>query len=141
MNERRAGTALFVVRVTLGVAFLLHGLQKVFGVLGGPGLSGFAKYLDGLGVSIPEVTAYAVAFGELLSGVALILGCFHRIAAIVIVLVMLGAILHVHWPNGYFATKGGFEYPLALIAMALAVLLAGPGAYAYRVRVQKSSER
>ena len=139
MNERRVGLALFVIRVTLGVCFLLHGLQKVFGVLGGPGLGKFATWMDSLGVAIPEVTAYAVAFGELLSGAALIIGCFHRIAATVIVLIMLGAVLHVHWPN-YFADQGGFEYPLALIAMALAILLAGPGAYAYRVRVQKSSK-
>lgn len=127
----------FLIRAALGVIFAAHGMQKVFGAFGGPGLSGFADYMEGMVGVMPTVTAYAVAFGELLAGVALLFGCFHRIAAVIVIVVMLGAVWHVHWHDGFFFQDGGFEYNLALICMALAVFLGGPGAFAYKIEFKK----
>lgn len=140
MNERKQQIAFAIVRIVLGVTFFLHGMQKVFGAFGGSGLGAFAKYMSGITSVMPELTAYAVAFGELLSGTALILGCFHRLASISIILIMLGAIYHVHWSNGFFMQDKGFEYNLALIAMATAVLLSGPGAWAYKIEFKKNKK-
>ena len=141
MNERKLQFALFVVRVTLGLVFFLHGMQKVFGAFDGPGLNGFANSMADVTSVMPKLTAYAVAFGELLAGVALLLGCFHRLAATVIILIMLGAMYPVTWSNGFFITDNGYEYNLTLIALSVAILMGGPGAWAYKVEFKKNQER
>ena len=74
MNERKQQVALAVIRIVLGVIFFLHGMQKVFGAFGGSGLGTFADYMAGVTSVMPELTAYAVAFGELLAGAALLIG-------------------------------------------------------------------
>jgi hypothetical protein len=60
-------------------------------------------------------------------GVALALGFLTRLAAVGIIVIMLGAIARVHWPNGFDITKGGFEYNFAIIVMCLCLVLGGPG--------------
>jgi len=126
--------AITVVRVTLGVIFFAHGSQKVFGWFGGYGLKGTTGYFVSTG--LPLVVAYAVCFFELLGGVGLVLGLFTRLAALAIITVMTGAIARVHWPHGFFINwelapgKGhGFEANLAFIAMAVACVIAGGGAF------------
>jgi len=141
MQERKLQFALFVVRVTLGFVFFMHGMQKVFGAFGGPGLNGFAQYMAALTTVMPKFTAYAVAFGELLAGTALLFGCFHRLAAFSIILIMAGAIYLVTQHNGFFIEGRGYEYNLTLIALAVAVLMGGPGAWAYRVELKKNQRR
>ena len=66
------------------------------------------------------------AFAELVGGVLVLLGLFTRIGAFLIACVMFTAIAGVHWPN-FFANNKGFEYPLALLGIALALLIAGGG--------------
>jgi putative oxidoreductase len=58
----------------------------------------------------------------------LIVGALSRLAALGIVAVMLGAIGLVHLPNGFFMDKGGFEFHVLAIAMAIAVMIRGGGA-------------
>lgn len=124
--------SLFVVRVVLGIIFFAHGAQKVFGWFGGRGLKatieGFQQRMQ-----IPPAASVAAAFIECFGGLALIVGLLARPAALGIIVVMLVAVAKVHWPNGFFLSnapgKGnGYEFNLALIAMALAVLLGGAGA-------------
>lgn len=130
-----ASKSLFIVRVALGIIFFAHGAQKVFGWFGGPGLRGLITYFrQALGVP-PPLTVLA-AFTELLGGLAMIVGLLARPAAVGLIIVMLVAIATVHWKNGFFLNwslepgKGhGFEMNLALIAMALAVLVGGAGAF------------
>ena len=129
-----ASKSLLIVRIVLGVIFVGHGAQKVFGCFGGPGLRGVIGYFrQALGVPAP-LTVLA-AFTELLGGLAMIVGLLVRPAAVGLILVMLVAIAKVHWRNGFFLNwslepgKGhGYEMNLALIGMALAMLVGGAGA-------------
>ena len=125
--------AITVVRLTLGVIFFAHGSQKVLGWFGGYGLKGTTTYFISTGLPLP--VAYAVCFFEFLGGLGLLLGFLTRLAALAIITVMVGAIVKVHWPHGFFINwelapgKGhGFEANMAFIAMAVACVIAGGGA-------------
>jgi putative oxidoreductase len=112
-------SALFL-RVAVGVIFIAHGRQKLFG-----GLAGFGHYLESLGVPLPNVSALVVALVEFLGGIALLLGLFTRWAALLLAINMLVAIVLVHLRHG-LTGPGGFEFPLALLAAAISLLLTGP---------------
>ena len=131
--ETSPSWAITVVRVTLGVIFFAHGAQKVLGWFGGYGLKGTTGYLVSTG--LPLAVAYAVCFFEFLGGLGLVVGLLTRLAALAIITVMVGAIVKVHWPHGFFINwelatgKGhGIEANLAFIAMALACVIGGGGA-------------
>lgn len=122
-----------VVRLGLGIVFFAHGAQKTFGWFGGHGLSatigGFRQ------MNIPPAATALAAFIECFGGLALILGLLARPVALALILVMLVAIVKVHGRNGFFLNfamtpgKGhGYEFNLALIAMALSILIGGAGA-------------
>jgi len=137
-----ASWAITVVRVTLGVIFFAHGSQKVLGWFGGYGLKGTTGYFVSTG--LPLVIAYAVCFFEFLGGIGLLLGLLTRLAALAIITVMIGAIARVHWPHGFFInwelapSKGhGFEANLAFIAMAVACVIAGGGAFSLDVLLMR----
>lgn len=121
-----------IVRLILGIVFFAHGAQKVFGWFGGGGLSGtIAGFRQ---MNIPPAATAAAAFIECFGGLALIVGFLARPAALGLIVVMLVAISKVHAPHGFFINwmmapgKGhGYEFNLALIAMALSVLIGGAG--------------
>jgi putative oxidoreductase len=113
--------ALLIVRIVVGVIFMAHGAQKLFGAFGGPGLSAIVEMMGPLG--------YLVAIGEFFGGLGLILGFLSRFSAASLILIMLGAIGMVHGKNGFFAPTG-FEYNLALIGLLAPILIAGPGRFA-----------
>jgi putative oxidoreductase len=126
--------SILVVRLVLGVIFFAHGAQKVLGWFGGNGLAATVGHFVSTGIGRP--VAYLVCFFEFLGGLGLILGLLTRPAALAIIVVMIGAIAKVHWQHGFFLNwqltpgKGhGYEANLAFIAMALACLIAGGGAW------------
>jgi putative oxidoreductase len=121
--------ALLVLRVVLGVIFVAHGAQKLFGSFGGPGLKGTAGFFEQLGIRPAHPMAVVVGVVEFFGGLLAALGLFTPVAAVGIILVMVGAILTVHLRNGFFNQNGGYEFNLALIGVALALLLAGAGSY------------
>lgn len=127
--SNRLDLALAVLRIVVGIVFLVHGGQKLFDF----GLAGTVDAFSGMGVPLASVTGPAVAFVELLGGAALVLGLFARIAALGVGIVMLGAIILVHLPNGFFVPNG-IEFPLTLLATATTLALAGPGAYSVDAR-------
>lgn len=120
--------ALFVVRITLGVTFFLHGSQKVLGIFGGPGLKGFSQWLGGYGLT--PAWAYLAAFAEFIGGILLIAGAYSEIGVILTGGVMLGAIFIIHGTSKYFVQHNGFEYPFVLLLLLSAILIGGPGAFA-----------
>ncbi|MFC3985352.1 DoxX family protein [Streptosporangium jomthongense] len=124
--ERARPIALLLARIGVGVIFVVHGWQK-FATMG---LSGTTAFFEQIDVPLPGLAAPAVAVIELVGGIALILGAALPIAAILLVLDMLGAIVFVHGANGFDVAKGGYEFVLALICALLAIAFSGGGALA-----------
>lgn len=114
-------------RLALGVMFLSHGLLKwvVFT------LPGTAEFFGSLG--FPEWTAYIVVPAEVLAGIALIIGYRTRWVALASLPILIGTIV-AHSGNGWLFTSpnGGWEYPVLLTVMAVAVYLLGPGRWAVK---------
>ncbi|MEJ1994117.1 MAG: DoxX family protein [Limibacillus sp.] len=124
IDSKTAPYAALILRVSLGVMFLAHGLYLKIFVFTVGGTVGFFESLG-----LPAVLAYATIAAESLGGLALILGVFTRWVS----LVLLGA-LWVHSGNGWLFTAegGGWEYPLFLAAAALTQALLGDGAHALK---------
>ncbi len=121
--------ALLLVRLVLGIIFFAHGSQKMLGWFGGHGFHATMHMFTGM-LRIPAVFAFLAIVAEFLGGIGLILGFLSRIAAFGIVCVMLVAIFKVHLHNGLLGGPrgAGFEYPLALLVLALLILIKGGGA-------------
>jgi putative oxidoreductase len=118
--------AALLLRVSLGVTFLAHGLLlKVMTY----GLAGTVDYFQSIG--FPGFVAYLVILGEIGGGLALILGLWTRQIALLLVPIMIGATLQ-HTGNGWlFSAKGGgWEFPVFWTAMLFVQALLGHGAYA-----------
>jgi len=117
------------LRLALGVIFIAHGSQKVVGKVGGPGWSKWTS-LSRLAPFPCMRPAWlwlaADALAEFVGGILILLGLFTRVGAFLIACAMLTAIIGIHWPK-FFADNRGFEYPMALLAMALALLITGGG--------------
>ena len=131
IDTRTAPFAALLLRITLGLFFLAHGLMKIFVFT----IPGTVQYFASIGYSAP--IAYLVIVVELAGGLALIFGLWTRWAALVLLVEMLFVIAH-HWPNGFAFTSngGGWEYP-AMWAIALVVQsLLGDGPYALSERVR-----
>ena len=130
--ETHAGWAGLILRLGLGIVMFPHGMQKVFGWFGGPGLAGaYSMFTEGM--HIPAAIAVLVILAESAGSIGLIVGCLTRIAAFGILCDMIGAVLMVHGQNGFFMNwmgkqaGEGFEYHLLTIAMGLALVIAGAG--------------
>ena len=117
--------SLLVIRLVVGTIFAIHGAQKVFGVLDGPGLTAFVEGMEKGGTQ--KVVAYLVAIGECFGGLGLVIGFLSRFSALSLIVIMGGAIQMVHGKHGFFLKDGGFEYNLALIGLLVPIFLAGPG--------------
>ena len=120
---------MLVLRIVVGATLAAHGAQKVFGAFDGPGMRGFSGMVDRLGLWPVALWAWVAALAELVGGVLLVLGLLTPLAAAAGTGAMLMAIVAVHWPKGFFAAKGGFEFPLSLLGGIVAIALAGPGRY------------
>jgi putative oxidoreductase len=120
---------LFLIRMVVGLTFVAHGSQKLFGLFGGDGLKGTGAMFESLGFHPGRPFAMLAGLGELLGGLGLALGLFTPFASAIIIAVMMVAIVTVHVGKGFFAPDGGFEYPLTLATVALGVAFAGPGRF------------
>ena len=119
--------AVLILRLFLGFAFMMHGSQKLLGAFGGGGIAGVAGMLSKLGLEPSQILAWVLSITEFVGGVCVVLGFLTRFWAAGLVIDMTVAIFKVHMANGFFASKNGFELPLAFGVMALVILLTGPG--------------
>lgn len=113
--------ALLVLRVALAAVLLYHGLPKIMNF--GATVSGF----ETMNIPAPTLTAAFAVLSEVIGGILILLGVAVDLAGILVIIDMLGAIVTVHWASGFDFTKGGWEHPFTVLAMALALALAGPG--------------
>lgn len=121
---------LLIIRIIIGIVFMFYGAQKLFGLFGGYGIKGTGGWFESIGVKPGNVAAVLAGAGELLSGLLFILGLFLPVAAVIITIIMLGAIVKVHGSKGFANGAGGYEYNLVLIIVAIGIALIGPGAFA-----------
>ena len=116
------------IRLALAAVMIAHGSQKVLGSFGGPGFNAFTSGNTPFSFMRPAwLWLAAAAFAEFVGGILVGLGLLTRVAAFLIACTMLTAVVGVHLSGGFFASNRGYEYPLALFAMALALLISGGG--------------
>lgn len=128
IDTRTAPYAALILRVTLGVLFLAHAGLKIFVFTP----AGAAQFFGSLG--LPPFLAYVTILAEVIGGVALIAGFYTRWAALALIPILLGAIVTVHGPAGFFFNNpnGGWEYLAFWIAALVTQALLGDGAFALR---------
>jgi len=123
-----------IVRIVLGVVFFAHGAQKALGWFGGAGLQSTVRVFREQ-LRIPAPLALLSVAAEFLGGLGLIVGLLSRIAALGIAVVMIVALVAVHGKFGFFMNwygekQGhGIEYHILVLALALAVMIKGAGAF------------
>ena len=135
-------SALLLIRLMLGVVFVFHGSQKLFGAFGGPGIEGFSGYLESLDVPMPLVSAWLASLAEFVGGLSLLTGLGVRLMAIILAFTM-GVAAFKAQGGAFDLQKGGMEYPLTLTVVALALALAGAGRFSLDqliIRKRKSSK-
>ncbi|MFK5980071.1 MAG: DoxX family protein [Rhizobiaceae bacterium] len=117
----------FLLRIALGIILLAHALLKIM-VFTIPGTVAFFE-----SIGLPAFTAYLTIFGELVGGIALLIGAYTRLAALLSVPILLGA-TWVHLANGWVFNSegGGWEFPALLTVLALVIALQGAGSFAIR---------
>ncbi len=120
---------LLILRLVVGLTMAAHGAQKLFGLWGGPGMTGWTQSVRRLRIRPALPWAWIAALSEFGGGLMLALGLLSPLGSLAITGAMLVAIATVHLPKGFWVTKGGFEFNVTLIAAAAALALSGPGAY------------
>jgi putative oxidoreductase len=121
-----------ILRVVIGIVFVIHGGQKLFVYR----FAGVARNFAAMGIPLPDVSAVAVTLVEFLCGLLLIVGLFTTWAALLLAIDMAVAIVAVHLRNGFFLPQG-FEYALTLLAANVTLAISGPGDAALDGRLKR----
>lgn len=123
-----------LIRLALGSVIFAHGAQKALGWFGGGGWNGTIGFFT-TQLGVPAIIASLVILGEFLGGIGVVTGTLTRVAAAGIAIIMGGAIVMVHLPNGFFmnwyGTQAGegFEYGILATTMALSLVISGAGRF------------
>ena len=132
-----------VPRVILGCVIFPHGAQKLFGWFGGFGFTNTMSYFTNT-AGLPWTVAFLCIVAESLGSIGLITGFLTRLCSFGLICVMTGAIVMVHWPNGFFMNwfgkqaGEGFEYHLLVIGMSIPLLISGGGKYSVDMLIHKN---
>jgi putative oxidoreductase len=116
--------ALLLLRLVLAAVLLYHGWPKLIG------FSGTVAFFQSSGIPAPALSAAFATLAEVGGGLLMLAGIATDIAGLLIAVNMIGAIVTVHWANGFDFTKGGWEHAFTVLGIALAVALSGPGSFA-----------
>ena len=117
----------WLLRLSLGITILPHGIQKTLGWWGGYGFTGTMGAFTQM-MGIPAPLAHAAILAESLGALFLIFGLFTRLSAFAIGVTMVVA-ASVHWPEGFFMPKG-IEFFIPVTAIAIVLLIKGGGKWA-----------
>lgn len=119
--------AVLILRLVIGVVFIMHGAQKLFGAFGGGGIDGTGQFFGSLGLQPATFWAWVVALVEFVGGIALAIGLLSRWAGLLLAIDMAVAAIVVHIPNGFFVSNGGVELVLILFVASLFFVAYGGG--------------
>lgn len=122
-----AGWAPLALRLPVGMIFVAHGAQKLFGWWGGYGLTGTGQWMDSIGLTPGVLMALLAGSAEFFGGLALIAGLLVRPAAASLAVAMVVAIFAVHFDKGLFVANNGYEFALALLSVSVALVFSGAG--------------
>jgi putative oxidoreductase len=122
-----ADWGILLLRVTFGLLMAAHGAQKLFGILGGHGLTATGKGFAALGYHPGKLFAAICGLSESLGGLGLAVGLLTPLAAAAVIGVMINAMATVTGAHGLWETQGGVEYSVAISVVALAIAAVGPG--------------
>ncbi len=106
------------IRASIGAIFIVHSLKKF-----DPSWQDWLVNSAGL----PPEMQFPIALAELIGGILLLVGVLTRISASIFSIILLGAIFHIRWENGFFISEGGWEWDLVMLAVVLSIIVAGPG--------------
>lgn len=115
--------SLLLARVVVAYGFYKPAMMKWHDI------DSVAKWFETMGVMLPTISAYIVATTELVGVILLILGLFTRLISIPLMVVMVVAIVSVHWTNGFSVVDNGFEIPLYYMLFLFIFLSHGAGAF------------
>ena len=115
------------LRASIGAIFIVHSLKKFD--------PSWQQWLINIG--LPPEMQLPIALAEFIGGVLLIAGVLTRISASVFSIILLGAIFHIRWENGFFISEGGWEWDLAMLAVVLSIIVAGPGRFSISQVIKK----
>ena len=121
------GIDALALRIPVGIIFMAHGAQKLFGWFGGHGLEGTGQWMASIGLNPGWLMALAAGSAEFFGGLLLFLGLLTRPAAAVTAFTMVVAIVTVHLGNGLFMANNGYEFGLALLVISISLLIRGAG--------------
>ena len=105
------------ISASIGVIFIVHSLKKFD--------PSWQEWLASIGM--PPEMQLPIALAEFIGGILLVVGVFTRVTGAIFAVILLGAIFHIRWENGFFVSQGGWEWDLVMLAAVLAIIVAGPG--------------
>jgi putative oxidoreductase len=132
----RKDAGLVPVRAALGASMVYHGLGK----LKKESREGAGQMFEQVGIHPGKVWAIATGTAEVFAGACAFLGFLTRPAALAVLVTQAVAIAKVHAKNGFDITKGGYEYNVALMAIAAGLLVAGPGMFSVHEELECLAE-
>ena len=115
------------IRASIGAIFIVHSIKKFD--------PSWQEWLIEIG--LPPEMQLPIALAEFIGGVFLIAGIFTRISASIFAVILLGAIFHIRWENGFFVSKGGWEFDLIMLAAVLSIIAIGPGRISIAYLIKK----
>jgi len=135
LTKNSADNIYVVFRVLVGLLFFMHGAQKLFGMFGGPGLTGFSGFLASMGFPAAGFLGVFVGGIEFFGGLAIVIGLFTRLSALLGALTMAVAYFMAHFPQGYNPLANGGEASILYLVAFLIIFVQGARKFSFEKSV------